>query len=965
MTHCPHDQTALVRFKPARSWTGRVLDGRFEIGAVIASGGMGTVYLGRQLSIDRQVAIKIIKPSFAEDREIAKRFLREARLASRLAAPNVVATYDFGQTGEGELYLVMELVRGHTLAKLLAAMGRLPTARVTHMAIQLCDALHAAHREGIVHRDLKPGNIMVLDEPPGADALKVLDFGLAKSVAGEATTAITRTDAQLGTPLYMAPEQVQGETLDARTDLYALGCILYEMLSGRPPFVEPSITGLLAKHVYELPPPLPADVKRPLAEIVMRLLEKKPAARFASAADVRAELVVAITRGSEPTLPLPAGATPAPRPRPRRSIVLASALGGLLAFGGVATYLATRERATAEPARPPVAHADTASTAAPVPPGSPVPATGTTRVMVATSKNLTKNPVLDRVVDNELAASIDNSTRLDRISRVELLAVEGELEAQGVTKPADERVAQRIAQRDRVSVIILTTTIRNAGTGVSIEVIASDAQGNRISTSALDAATLAQVPTIAMRLGRAVRRSLGENVREDEREECRVSPDLDAAYEFAVAESMMFPDLSRAIEHFERAVKKDPVFPLARLELAGAYLDAGRLADGQAQQQLVLRSLDRLSERSRLTFLGDYYFTTTRDYDRAVKSYEQLLARWPHDADGLATLPMAYEAVHDLRASVAASELATKRYPNDLAIRTNACGYMLEGGESQRALDCVHSLIAELPDPDPFAWRILTRAAALAGHHDEAVDALAKLAQRDAASGAAYAADLAIADGRPAEAQTVLERQLAADVAAKATEAAAIDRELLAEARWRRGDRAGARAAVTGPAALDPTIACVTALVLAESGADAAAAATAARFAASVPRSTRALGKLIEGERLRASGDANKAMIAFQDALHLDDVVLGHLLLARAAIDARHFPEAYGELQTCTSRRNELATTALGGLRFAALVPYYLAKAKEGLGNSDTGAAYRAYLESLHDPDPGDPLVVDARNHAR
>ncbi len=287
---CPNDGARLIKFAASRDpLIGRVLDGRFEVREPLGRGGMGTVYRAIQLSVDREVAIKVVHPKLADDRQAAKRFLREARLASRLNQPSVVQVIDFGQTDDGVLYLVMELLRGRTLAKEQAGQ-RLALKRVLAIGGQLCDALEAAHAQGIVHRDLKPGNIVVLADPPGRDLLKVLDFGLAKSLVTDTSSKVTNTDAILGTPLYMSPEQVQGKGSEPRSDLYALGCILYELLTGAPPFVDPSVNLILAKHLSEPPPPLPASVPPRLRALVAQLLAKDPAERPATAADARAVL---------------------------------------------------------------------------------------------------------------------------------------------------------------------------------------------------------------------------------------------------------------------------------------------------------------------------------------------------------------------------------------------------------------------------------------------------------------------------------------------------------------------------------------------------------------------------------------------------------------------------------------------------------------------------------------------------
>jgi len=285
---CPKDGARLTKLKARPdALLGRVFDGRFEVRMALGQGGMGTVYRGWQLTVDREIAIKVIHPKLATDRVAVKRFLREARLSSRLNQPNIVNVYDFGQTDDGILFIAMELLRGHTLARELEAMKPLPLRRTTTIAMQLCDALDAAHAQGIIHRDLKPGNVIILDDPPGRDLIKVLDFGLAKSLVSDTSSQVTHTNAILGTPLYMAPEQVEGRPADQRADLYALGCILYQMVTGRPPFVSDSVNLVLAAHLSEEPEPLPPDVPAPLADTIRHLLAKDPARRLASARAAR------------------------------------------------------------------------------------------------------------------------------------------------------------------------------------------------------------------------------------------------------------------------------------------------------------------------------------------------------------------------------------------------------------------------------------------------------------------------------------------------------------------------------------------------------------------------------------------------------------------------------------------------------------------------------------------------------
>jgi eukaryotic-like serine/threonine-protein kinase len=305
---CPEDGTRLVVLAPKKDpLIGRDIEGRFTIRERLGAGGMGAVYRALQASVGREVAIKVIEARWSTDLTAAKRFLREARLASRLAQPNTVSVLDFGQTEDGMLYLAMELIEGRTLARVLEQEGRFSAERMVRVATQLCDALEAAHALSIAHRDLKPSNVIVLDDPPGRDLVKVLDFGLAKSLAGDAShTTVTQSDAVVGTPAYLAPEVIEGKADDTRSDLYSLGVILYELLAGNPPFLADSIQALYMMHLEERPPPLPDDVPPVVAAAVMRLLEKDPGERFPTAAATREALRAAVEdplRRTPPTLP--------------------------------------------------------------------------------------------------------------------------------------------------------------------------------------------------------------------------------------------------------------------------------------------------------------------------------------------------------------------------------------------------------------------------------------------------------------------------------------------------------------------------------------------------------------------------------------------------------------------------------------------------------------------------------------
>ncbi|MEQ8728198.1 MAG: serine/threonine-protein kinase [Sandaracinaceae bacterium] len=272
------------------------LQRRYDVGPPIGEGGMGVVHRVRHVMLGRDFALKLLRPEHAADPQILERMHREALSAARVDSPHTVEVNDFGRLSDGTPYIVMELLEGRELSDELQREARLPWDRVAGIALQCCDALSKVHREGIVHRDLKPENLFLVDRPGGEDFIKILDFGLAK-VAGSAS--LSRAGMAIGTPSYMSPEQCAGEATEASTDLYSMGCVLYELLSGRPPFVEASYSEVLIAHITKTPTPideLVPDLPPEAAALVMRCLEKDAEWRFESA-DALAEAIRGVDLG--------------------------------------------------------------------------------------------------------------------------------------------------------------------------------------------------------------------------------------------------------------------------------------------------------------------------------------------------------------------------------------------------------------------------------------------------------------------------------------------------------------------------------------------------------------------------------------------------------------------------------------------------------------------------------------------
>jgi eukaryotic-like serine/threonine-protein kinase len=284
---------------------GKIVDGRYVLGESLGSGGMGEVYLAHDEVLDRDVALKVLRSHYAGDEEFAARFRREARSAASLSHPNIVQVYDRGETGDGTSYIAMEYVPGGTLKEQIERRGPFGDRETAAVGAQIADALGAAHERGVIHRDIKPQNVLVTD----SGDLKVTDFGLARA-ASAATSSASGTI--FGTAGYISPEQALGEPVGPRSDLYSLGVILYEMLTGELPFTADNSIAVCMKHVTEPPRPpkhLNPEISDGMDALVVNLLAKNPAGRYASATELLDDLD-RVRDGLAPVLTLEATTQP-------------------------------------------------------------------------------------------------------------------------------------------------------------------------------------------------------------------------------------------------------------------------------------------------------------------------------------------------------------------------------------------------------------------------------------------------------------------------------------------------------------------------------------------------------------------------------------------------------------------------------------------------------------------------------
>jgi len=391
---CPNDGQTLRSAAPATDLVGQVVADRYHVIKKLGEGGMGQVYLAEHVKMGRRSAIKVMNPSMVHDPDAVARFNREASNASRITHPNVCAIYDFGETPEGLIYLAMEFIEGEPLTDLLERDGALPVRRAAQIFMQVADALQAAHDLGIVHRDLKPDNIM-LAQKKGGDQVKVVDFGIAKAVGGdESGQKVTKTGLVVGTPEFMSPEQLSGDKLDGRSDLYSLALVFYQMLAGKLPFEATTVQETMIKRLTDEPTALAAsrpDLTFPagLQGVLDTALTRTPAQRYQTVAKFADDVasVSGLARGATSSVPQTRGGQADPegktqlldtsagltqrisatRPGPatkKRSIVpVAVVVVVVLAAGGAWVALSGGEKNNAVPPdataiRPDTQHAD-------------------------------------------------------------------------------------------------------------------------------------------------------------------------------------------------------------------------------------------------------------------------------------------------------------------------------------------------------------------------------------------------------------------------------------------------------------------------------------------------------------------------------------------------------------------------------------------------------------------------------
>lgn len=910
--------------------TGTVIGNRYEILEQLGEGGMGAVYKVRDRELERDVAMKVIRPALAQNATALSRFKQELLTARQVTHKNVSRIHDLSEA-DGVRFITMEYVEGQDLADLLREKGKLAPKEAAGIVMQICSALVAAHGEGVIHRDLKPQNIMLDTQ----GKVVVMDFGIARSLD---EAGMTQTGALLGTPAYMSPEQAKGEKLDARSDLFSLGIIFYELLTGASPYPAETLLETLHKRTTQrVRPPIEfaPEVPKQLSDVVVRCLEIDREKRYASAAETLSDLETwAGTRlGTRVIL------------QPKKASV-ATIAGISCASIALVVAAAWILKSKVYPTRP-AAHRQVS-------------------VLVADFSNQTADAVFNETLEPAFIIGLEGAPFIQSFSRSQARRLAGQLSPGA--KVLDESVARLVATREGIDVIV-AGSIANEGSQYQIRVKAVDGiTGKDIVEKSASVAKKDVLASIG-RLSADVRSALGDTTPDSVKlaaQETFTAETLEAAHSYAAAQDLQQKGKwDDAIKEYQHATYLDPNFGRAFAGLAAMEANRGQRQEAEKNYRLALAHIDRMTEREKYRTRGGYYLLI-RDQQKAIEEYTSLIQQFPADAVGYSNLALAYFYSRNMAKAQEIGSHAADMNPGSAALRGNLALYGLYAGDFVNAAKETQAALKLNPNYED-AVRTLALAQLGQGQNQQAAETYKKLAgisARGASMAATGTADLALYEGRTEDAVHILEKAIAADTAANDKAAASGKQAMLAEAQMALGQKDGAMVSAEKAIAAnqDDGIEFVTAGIFVEGGKTARAKTIAAGLSKRLEPEPQVYAKLIEGEMRLHQGDARGAIESFGEAQKLSDTWLGHFYLGRAFLELGGFAQAVAEFQTCQQRRGEATSIFLDdepSYHDFPPVLYYLGRGQEGLYSADATASYKAYL-SLKTQGAQDPLAADA-----
>jgi len=919
---------------------GQAFGPRYHVIKLLGAGGMGAVYQAWDAELNVAVALKVIRADRrrATSPDVERRFKNELLVARQVTHKHVVRIHDLGEI-DGIKYITMPYVQGDDLGTLLRRDGRLPIARALRLARQIAGGLEAAHEAGVVHRDLKPANIMITGSGDHEQAL-IMDFGISSS------TDVATTGGVVGTLEYMSPEQGSAQSVDARSDIYAFGMLLHEMLAGPRrgvPRSGPERVAAMRQRFEQGMPPLGELVEgmpAPLEAVVARCLERDPAARFQSTPELTAALAALDNAGE--LIPEPA--------RIRKSVLAGAIVVVVALIAG--TYFAGR-RANAPPAdHPPVS------------------------VLIADFDNRANDPSFTGALENALGLGLEGASFINAFDRAEAhrLAVQYQ-PGSGVS----EQIARLISVREGINLIVAGSIAPQGGgyllTAKLVDtanvIDEPDRTAARVVTA--KAADKGDVLRAVASLATQVRTALGDTTPAPQRraqDETLTAASIDAIRAYAQAQDYANDDKDdQAIEHYRRAIELDPNFGRAYAGLALSTEHLGRREEAEELWKKALSLLDRMTEREKFRTLGVYYRIVAHNNEKAIETYNALVSAYPADATGFNNLAVAYFNTRNFPKAFEAGRRAVELSPHRERYQTNYALYAMYSGGFAEAARQAEEIIKARPDAT-YAYLPLAVAAVAGGQLDAARAAYLQM-EKTGTVGASLAnmglADLAIYRGRYDEAEALLRPGLAADLRAKNSTLTANKYLTLAELQLSRGQTTAAMDSARRALGLgkDDTITVPVARIFLQAGSEAEPKRIAADLLNSLQTESRAYGHLVTGEIALKSNRTGDAVESFRAALKLTDLWLARFLLGVAYVEAGgHDAEALSELDACAKRSGEATAIFLDdvpSLRYLTPMPYWLARAQAGAGlTKDAADNFKRFL-SLRGEQARDPLTADAR----
>jgi tetratricopeptide (TPR) repeat protein len=912
---------------------GKVIGGRFRITELLGMGGMGAVYKAFDRDIERVIALKCIRPELANHTEVVQRFTQELLLARQVAHKNVIRIFDVRESG-GLKFITMEFLEGQSLAALMEKREKLPATEAVDIIRQVCSGLAAAHAEGVVHRDLKPSNIMI--EPSGR--VVVMDFGLARA---QDQDVLTKTGAIMGTFQYMSPEQAKGEKADGRSDIFTVGIMLYELLTGSTPYQSDSSIGSLLKRTQEAavpPSTLEASIPRALNAIVCKCLERDVKARYQSVNELLADLDAVQEGRTASRLP----SVLAGRGQKRWLLLGAAIVVFALSASFLMLWYGSRQSAVA-PAHPAV------------------------KILLADFQNDTSDTVFDGTLESSFALAMEGAPFISAYNRAR--AHKTITEIKPGTTTLDETNASLVAVREGVNVVI-SGTVKKNGDGYSIDCKATDPVDSKVLGTASSgtvpkSGVLQAVADLATKMRKLLDDTTPESVRRQQ-EETVTSSSIEAVHEYAQAQELQFEGKwEDAQKHYSAALVLDPNMGRAYAGLAAMKANTGHKAEAEKDYQQAMAHIDRMSDREKYRTRGGYYLLT-RQPEKAIQEFDALVQQYPADDVGATNLALAYFYTRDMAKAMQAGRHAVELAPKALLQLNNFALYAIYAGDYSEGAKAAQELLQQNPS---YADALGALAMAQAGLGDlTSATATYKKLQGLSARGTSMAvmglADLAMYQGNDAGAISLLEKGIAADNAGKDPASAGIKSIALAQAYTAMGDKGKAVRAAEQAMKLNPdqSILMAAGEIYIAAGDMSKAGKLATQLSSRIEPEPQIYGQLLQGSIALKRNQIKEAIQAFEGAQKISNTWLGHYYLGKAYLQNGSFTEADSEFEICLKRRGEASAIFLDDVPTFRLLPpvyYYLGRAQEGLKSPAASESYRIFLKMQ--PDGTSDLVTDAR----